>query len=755
MHLVRYCEALLCVTTIASNFASSAEPRKPFTVTDGIGLTFFGGPEGGHDLNNAVKFSPDGRYIAVYTSRGRLDLNQVEESLQFYRTEGVREFLKRDTILSRPAPVWKITLRRKRAGPFGMFRAWKWLANSSGVAFLASTENGYSYELVFADIGKKAVETLTPPWQNVGIFDIRDRRNYVYTADEIKPKHSQTEGNGTLITVGTGRDLNGLLFPGIPQFMSHGYLWAVIADRRFEVKNRAVPFDLGLDALALSPDGHSIVTVLPVADRTSWGTLYPLDTMAYARNPRQYVRITLQTGAVDALIDAPTGASLVWWGSTTPSWSSDGRYVLLPNTFLPSTNETASRPCVVVMDLASRTQSCVERLRGRLEKDFRLLDAVRFSADGPLRILLMFYQTSDSSLITVEYAHIADGTWHIVRQFSGSPENTYGDMTVKVNEGFEDPPTLVAADRQKSRVVWDPNPQLRDIDMGSVKLLTWEDTAGRDWMGGLFLPSDYRPGHRYPLVIQGEGFHKSLFQPSGGLTTSHAARALAAAGILVLQVSGDTKYCSTVTPDEGSCAVSGYEIGVQKLVSDGLVDPARIGIIGFSRTCYYAMEMLTTSKMHLRAASITDGFMVTYTQYISGGDQDDESNAMIGSPPFGKGLEAWLKRSPGFNLDKITAPVLVIALDQGPDLLSMWEPYIGLHDLHKPVDLIIYRGESEHVVTNPAERRALQGASVDWFRFWLQDHEDPDPNKKEQYERWRDLRKLQEENEKKSVAPPN
>ena len=26
---------------------------------------------------------------------------------------------------------------------------------------------------------------------------------------------------------------------------------------------------------------------------------------------------------------------------------------------------------------------------------------------------------------------------------------------------------------------------------------------------------------------------------------------------------------------------------------------------------------------------------------------------MIGAPPFGEGLQQWLKRSPGFNLDKI------------------------------------------------------------------------------------------------------
>jgi hypothetical protein len=36
--------------------------------------------------------------------------------------------------------------------------------------------------------------------------------------------------------------------------------------------------------------------------------------------------------------------------------------------------------------------------------------------------------------------------------------------------------------------------------------------------------------------------------------------------------------------------------------------------------------------------------------------------------------------------------------------------------------------------------------NIDWFRFWLQDIEDPSPDKQEQYASWRELRRLQCEN---------
>jgi hypothetical protein len=126
-----------------------------------------------------------------------------------------------------------------------------------------------------------------------------------------------------------------------------------------------------------------------------------------------------------------------------------------------------------------------------------------------------------------------------------------------------------------------------------------------------------------------------------------------------------------------------------------------------------------------------------------------EFDSLIGAKPFGEGLQQWLKRSPGFNLDKVSAPLLVVA--SGPrSLLWMWEPYAGLRYLKKPVDLIVFNTD-EHVLTNPAVRMASQGGSVDWFRFWLQDYEDPDPAKADQYTRWRALRKMQVGNENKST----
>jgi hypothetical protein len=51
-----------------------------------------------------------------------------------------------------------------------------------------------------------------------------------------------------------------------------------------------------------------------------------------------------------------------------------------------------------------------------------------------------------------------------------------------------------------------------------------------------------------------------------------------------------------------------------------------------------------------------------------------------------------------------------------------------------------------HVKWQPVHRQALYRRNLDWFRFWLQDYEDPAPEKQEQYARWHQLRELQCEN---------
>jgi hypothetical protein len=109
-----------------------------------------------------------------------------------------------------------------------------------------------------------------------------------------------------------------------------------------------------------------------------------------------------------------------------------------------------------------------------------------------------------------------------------------------------------------------------------------------------------------------------------------------------------------------------------------------------------------------------------------------------GGAPFGDGLQHWLASAVTFKLDRVDTPLRIEAITK-LSVLEEWEIYSSLTQQAKPVDLI-YIPHGQHILQKPLERYASQQGNVDWFRFWLEDYEDSDPAKSQQYLRWRTLR---------------
>jgi hypothetical protein len=751
---------------------SHGQSTRRFNVSDDIGLTYFGDPF--LDKAEAISFSPDDRYFVVHTERGRLDINRPESTLRVYSSDEVRRFLVQVPQLPAPAPIWTFSRATYKDGP--VISTLRWLPDSSGFGFLATSPTG-TVQLFLGDIRSKRILLLTPPNQDITAFDIRDARHFVYTALSPHIREQVRNENDAASVVGTDRKLTGLLSPVTAvRWHDLSELWAVIGGsrKRIEDLSRHRPLAVhwrGQMALALSPDGHTLLTALTVPYvPSSWTTLYapPYATDKHHIEPgkqdpdafdgwidvSRYVLIDLRTDAIEPLPLGPFGYEADWIGLPYTDWSKDGTAVALTDTFLDretaATHDQPVRPCAVVVSLRDKRVNCVEPVMGDLENGehdsgFHEVNGIRFDGPGDDRIVLQYNAGLTSGR---SYRRSSEG-W--TADSEGTP-NSRRRFDVTVKEGLNDPPILLATDlaSKNSRVLWDPNPWMKTIDIGHASVYHWKDSSGREEVGGLYMPPDYVPGRKYPLVIQTHGFHEGQFVPSGIYPTGFAARELAAAGIMVLQVRG----CPIRhTPEEGPCQVAAYESAVRQMTAEGRIDPDHVGIVGFSRTCYYALEAITTSKFHFAAASITDGLDMGYMGYLLADKIfSPDSNAVIGAPPFGEGLKKWLERSPGFNMDKVTTPLLVVGVGQ-IDIVAEWEPYATLWHQNKPTDLILLK-EGTHPLSNPAQRLISQGSTVDWMRYWLLGAEDPDPAKREQYARWHHLRSLQtgEQSESDSSA---
>jgi hypothetical protein len=459
---------LLPASLFVLAFTAQAAEGRPFTVIEEIGLAHFGDPYTSEA--EALQFSPDGKYLAALTERGRIDLDRPEDTLRIYRTQDVRAVLRRPNNSDPPTPFWSLSRSTDKDGP--IITNWRWLKDSSGIAFLERHEHGKN-QLTLADLKSKAVLPLSPAGVDVRAFDIRDREHYVYAvADQGVLDSAAVEGNAAAI-VGTGRPIYDLLYapdqnPNIASWADRSELWAVVGGEPFRVKDRVnsktlVLFTEGQIALALSPDGGSLVTTLAVEEiPAAWEKRYP---PSFKANPYRlhaghqdlatfngsglvgrYVRIDLLDGAVRALSDAPTGLWTGWVAGGRPAWSLDGKSIVLPNALVDSDNQTAARACVAVVNANSPTMSCVEAIEGPSEtgaysETFRFIEHVGFEAADGSRLRVSYGGDAQGS---TEYRRSAAATWVVARRNASADPMASADLNVTVEQGLNRPPVLMA-----------------------------------------------------------------------------------------------------------------------------------------------------------------------------------------------------------------------------------------------------------------------------------------------------------------------
>lgn len=522
-------------------------------------------------------------------------------------------------------------------------------------------------------------------------------------------------------------------------------LFVAEKDSRRERRLRtADPFDSGINDLYLSPSGRYLVVKTDVRNvPANWAEYDDVNIRTALRVQSgshsetrilHYELVDTHTGKSAPLLDAPAT-----YRSGDVLWAPDSESLILCGTYLPLSIDNASARQVrkstqFVVEVTVPSRNILEITKGELRPLHWDPESavVQFtgSQDQP--------DNSDTGS-QVAYRKTASG-W--MRLNTGSPASkTIPEIELK--QGLNSPPELAVVDPSTKQATpfWNLNPEFAKLAFGRVEAISLKDASGQSIAAALYLPPGYDSRQRYPLVIQTHGFDSASFSISGYYSTAFAAQPLASRGIIVLQMN-DIFYDSLETPQEAERAMSAYQSAIDYLDRQGIVDPKKVGIVGFSRTSFYVKYALTHSALHFAAAVICDGFDAGYFQYLLYANsipfRDSEIDAVIGAPPFGSGMSAWLVRSPGFQLQKVDAPILIQAI--GPtSLMGEWEWFSGLTRLNKPVDLI-YLPTGAHVLVKPWDRMVSQGGTVDWFCFWLKG-EDSDSEKGEHGMRWGELRR--------------
>jgi len=320
----------------------------------------------------------------------------------------------------------------------------------------------------------------------------------------------------------------------------------------------------------------------------------------------------------------------------------------------------------------------------------------------------------------------------------------------------------------KVRTVAEVNPEFSNIRLGKAERLEW-DTPKFQWnepggklagvyparaFGYILYPPDFDPSKKYPVFI--EPYAAFGFD----VPTLHSEQPLhvyAANGFIVLNTQfpvpvdplrlGATGmqqlYSSELDFPHMTMLMESTVRALELAAARGFIDRSRVGIGGISHGSFVPMYMLQKHDL-IAAISISSPGWGPLEYYVSTKAGRQSAAAMGGadwppSPESAAGKE--LKRLDlAEHIDSIEAPILMN--------LSAREAYGALRlirnlaDADRPYDAYIFPNET-HIKWQPEHLHAIMNRNLDWFRFWLQDYEDPAPEKAKQYRRWQKLREQQ------------
>lgn len=339
------------------------------------------------------------------------------------------------------------------------------------------------------------------------------------------------------------------------------------------------------------------------------------------------------------------------------------------------------------------------------------------------------------------------------------------ERLICVRQTASQPAHVVAIDLRSAsmQVLADVNPEFRNLRLGKVERFEW-DTPKFRWnesggeLAGLYppraygyilYPPDFDPARKYPVFI--DPYVASGFAPLGA---EHPLHAYAASGFVVLR---------TAFPQQSRASARG--IGMQQLYSAelgyphlsmlmestlraldavaerGFIDEHRVGIGGVSHGTFVPLYMLQKYD-RIAAISISSPHWGPL-QYYWSTQKARDATAAYETRTAGavhRGPDFWNDVDIADRVEAIEAPILMqLAAHETYALVRLIR---NLADAGKPYDAYVFPAET-HIKWQSAHLHAIAGRNLDWFRFWLQDFEDPDPAKAEQYLRWRKLREQQ------------
>lgn len=289
-------------------------------------------------------------------------------------------------------------------------------------------------------------------------------------------------------------------------------------------------------------------------------------------------------------------------------------------------------------------------------------------------------------------------------------------FVLRATKGYG-PATWYLYDRARKELspLGDEYPELAGVTLGEVRFMTYKAADGLEIPAYLTLPPGLKPGAKPPLIVL----------PHGGPAANDdkafdwLVQFLATRGYAVLQPQyrGSTGFGAALenagAGEWGRKMHSDLSDGVARLAADGIIDPARVCIVGASFGGYLALSGVTFDKGPYRCAASIAGVS---NLGLLAGDASRHYGADAASVRYlkrmwaGMTAQALALASPVTQAASATAPILLIHADNDTTVSPQHSTDMraALVNAGKPVEFLMLKNDDHYLLKSDTRTQMLE-----------------------------------------------
>jgi dipeptidyl aminopeptidase/acylaminoacyl peptidase len=246
------------------------------------------------------------------------------------------------------------------------------------------------------------------------------------------------------------------------------------------------------------------------------------------------------------------------------------------------------------------------------------------------------------------------------------------------------------------------NPSFKDKAISKTEVIHWKGALDQTVHGVLYYPQNYKPGHRYPLLLMIHGGPTGYDVDGWQQSWAYPMQLYAERGAFALKVNYHGSGNYGLKWAESICCGKYYtlevpdiEKGVDSLIAKGLVDKNEVATMGWSNGAILSIALAVEDPDRYKVLSEGAGDVEWISDWANVDFGESFDAYYFGANPI-QDPQLYVKKSPFFRIARLKAPTIIFqgTEDRNVPTDQSWDLYRAIYWTNKvPYRFFLFPGE--------------------------------------------------------------